>query len=97
MPTPKPTFRAELDRGPAVADATGGGTPAEFAAFADATVCAEVRLVLDVATPVDGTVEDGRVAEVLELVVEIRDDVGLEGAVIDVTPMVVRMVGVPKN
>lgn len=97
MPTPKPTFSAESDRGPAVADTTGVGRPAELAAFADARVRAEVRLVLDVAAPVGEIVEDGRVAEVLELLVEIRDDVGLEEAVVDVTPMVVRMVGVPKN
>ena len=97
MPTPKPTFSAESERGPAIADTEGVGTPAEFAAFADAKVRADVRLVLDVAAPVDGIVEDGRVVEVLELVVEIRDDVGLEEAVVDVTPMVVRTVGVPKN
>ena len=99
IPTPSPTFRAEFECGLDVADTDGVGPPVDSAGFADANVDvpAKGRLLLDVDTAVDWVVEVGRVSEVLVLVVETMDDVGLEEAVVDVTPMVVRILGVPSK
>ena len=53
--------------------------------------------MLDIDALVGWVVGDGGVAEVLELLIKITDDVGLEKFAVDVTPMVVMILGAPSK
>ena len=90
MPTPNPTFRAVFD-----VEAVGTGT--------GAFVAAEDVVEIDVGAEVDAEVdadEGDLVEEALGLVVDAvvePDVVELDEADVDVTPIVVRTLGVPWN